>query len=749
MLHRRFFGYFLVLSALTIAATVAFEAWSFRRAIDHSLRQNLLFARSVAGAVSAMVEERSAVLDDLLQTTARTDAEDAKAVAAAVAAARVRQPGCDGAAVFDGKRQLVGADVGPGGFVPVDVLLPALRRAEQSGQLVATSLWRGRDNRPRVALVKGMPIGPKDGGRWLGAVLHLRADDAAFSRPFEHFLVNDQSRLQLLDAAGVALFSNVPGERFRSAVHGTYFTDKVRLGAPAQMACHSCHKGPDAETVRENEATTVAPIVNLDWVVTVREGTRDLYAPMRETILMSTLLVSLIFGLFVGYYLLVARRVLLPMRQLVRAAQAIGGDPDRSPLAVAGRDEFALLAESLQALRSKSELAPPPAQPPPVAELRGNFGASASLPKLMTAIAESVAGSPPVCAAILCATGRAAGDELSAVAGASVRCEGSLPGVLEAAAAGRDKITVAELQEKGIALADAGDTQFFVVQRIAVGDVLRGALWIGLGSFAPELLQMQLPTLSLLAAQVQSLLERTILYDQLHAEQQRKNRMLRHLFEAEAEERRRIAREIHDDTAQELTALLLVLETLPEGSADAERKNLERAKQLVQRTLDGINRLVRRLRPAVLDDLGLVEAVRTTGHNVLETAGVQFSLDVQGDEWPVPPDTENLVYRVFQEAATNVVRHAKAQHMTVRLQFEQDRLLGWFEDDGCGMDLRWLDDLHARPRWGILGIRERIVQSGGSVEFSVPAGGGLRIVFEIPIFAKEDGHDPASQTGAG
>lgn len=192
---------------------------------------------------------------------------------------------------------------------------------------------------------------------------------------------------------------------------------------------------------------------------------------------------------------------------------------------------------------------------------------------------------------------------------------------------------------------------------------------------------------------------------------------------------------------------MLVLETLPDGNAAQERANLERAKALVQRTLDGINRLVRRLRPAVLDDLGLVEAVRTTAQNVLQSSGIEFALQVQGNDTGVPQDVENAVYRVFQEAATNVVRHAQATKVTLHLHFERDHLLGYIEDNGRGMDLRWLDDLAARPRWGMLGIRERIVQAGGSVAFSTPTGGGLRIAFEVPLPTGQGGGDHGGASG--
>ncbi len=747
MLHKRFFGYFLLLSAIVIAATAAFEAWSIRRAIDHSLHQNLLFARSVAGAIDHKMGANARLLDRVLDGVVAANG-DAKAVGEALRTARAHNGCIDGIAVFDHRRQLVGQDIGPGGFAKVEVLLPVLRRAEKDDKLVASDLWKGKDGRHRVLLARARRVG--EGG--LLAVLHVRPDDPAFVAMFEHFVVNDQSRLQLLDSSGVALYSTQPAERFRSVVHGTYFTDKVRLGATAQMQCHSCHKeGQAHETVRENEVTTVAPLPGLDWVVTVREGTRELYAPMRETVLMSTALVSLIFGCFVGFYVLLSRRVLRPMRQLMQTATALGADAGGTGPGLSTGDEFAVLAKSLHALGSQSRSAPQPAALlyTPAAMPRVPLP---GLAQLLPTLVQGIAGNPPVVCGVLHLRGEALPDDCVAAAGVTLRVDGALRPVLEQAIPENGQVSPADLAPRGVVVEGAPDLKAFVVQRIAVGDVVQGALWLGLTDASPDVLRYQLPTFALLAGQVQSVVERTILYDQLRTEQDRKNRMLRHLFEAEAEERKRIAREIHDDTAQELTALLLVLETLPDGNAAQERANLERAKTLVQRTLDGINRLVRRLRPAVLDDLGLVEAVRATGQNVLQSAGILFELQAQGGDAHVPQEIENAVYRVFQEAATNVVRHAKATRVSVHLQCEADRILGYIEDNGSGMDLRWLDDLAARPRWGMLGIRERIVQSGGSVQFSTPLGGGLRIAFEVPLPVGQGGgnHERApGQAGAG
>lgn len=756
MIRKRFLVYFLLLSAITVIATVAFEAWSFRRAIDHSLNQNLLFARSVAQVIGGLVDQEKVQVARLHDESARllgssNTVEDPKALAALMKSVRAATLDNDGAVLFDAGRQLIAADIEPAGLPPSDVLMPALRRAEATDGAVVTDLWKGQDHRPRIAVVRGRTTGQGKNTRWRAAVVYIRLDGPNFERLFSYFLVNEQSRLQLLDSTGVALFSTLPAERYGSVVHGTYFTDKVRLGGVAQMQCHSCHKKGHDVTVRESEVTTVAPVPGTDWTVTVREGTRDLFEPMQETVYASSALVSLIFGCFVGFYLLLSRRVLRPMRQLAETANALATGGDMTPIAKYAQDEFALLALSFEAMRARSRPVSgsvPVVAPVPAVSLLTPTRPLPDLAQTLGGLVEGVAASRAVSSVLLHLRGAAAIDGFFRAEGITVRSEGPLGAALEAAAAGRVQVPIADLEARGIAVEDKNNTRLFYVQRIRIPDSLEGELWIGVSDGSEAMGRYLGPTLAVIGGQVQSLVERSLLYEQLRIEQDHKNRMLRHLFDAESEERKYIAREIHDETAQELTALLLQLEAFPEDMAPQAEANLAKAKLLVSRILQGLNRLVRRLRPAVLDDMGLVEGVRATGLSLLESAGIAFDLEVEGDDVDLPREVESTVYRVFQEAATNIVRHAGAKRVMMRLRVEPDRLMGWIEDDGRGMDPSGLDVRAKHPRWGLLGMRERIVQMGGTIEFATATAGGLRIVFDVPLTAEGGLHGDSSSGDA-
>ncbi len=763
MIRRRFLFYFLVATAFTITATVVFEVYTLKRTINHSVEQNLLFARSIAGFIGGAVEQEGHELAELARALPE-ETQSADQVRAALSSTRFAMLDTDGVAVFDERGTLIAHLNGPSGLMPPRVLLPALRHALETKGLVATDMWSGLDDKPRIGLVQ--PV--EKNGKWRTVAASMRLDAAPFQRTFEYFLIGDRARMQLLDSRGSALYSTRPDERFRSAVHGTYFTDRVREGKPAQMQCHSCHTDPDEGEVRENEMMTVAPVPGTNWSVTVREGTRDLYQPMREMAYSSIALVSIIFGAFVGFFLMMSRHVLRPMRQLAEAAAAVAQGRDEPLLVIDARDEVGVLAESFETMRLRMKRATTASGRVTAVDV-GDIDTKAK------------GGGDAVTEATATADGEGRRASLAAVAQSATFRQGlertfghlldsffdvhlvrsavlvldpdSLPGglvatrgldlsvppqtlqrVLAEVRAGRELVLVGELAAHGVTIGETSGTLAFYVVDFQALDALQGELWIGLDIDETPLSRYLRLTLSLIAAQVRSVVERALLYDQLRAEHDQKNRMVRHLFEAENEERKRIAREIHDETAQALTALLLLFETFPTGGDEAaQQAKLELAKDRVSQILDATDRLARRLRPAALDDLGLVEAVRTTGHNLLVSANIDFHLDAPQDQLGLPKEIEEGVYRVLQEATTNVARHSGAKAVRAGLAVRGDRLVAFFEDDGQGMDLSWLGDASARPRWGLLGMRERVIQLGGAIRFSSSKEGGLRIDLEVPV----------------
>jgi signal transduction histidine kinase len=192
--------------------------------------------------------------------------------------------------------------------------------------------------------------------------------------------------------------------------------------------------------------------------------------------------------------------------------------------------------------------------------------------------------------------------------------------------------------------------------------------------------------------------------------------LTRLLLTVQEDERRRIARELHDEAGQVLTAVKIELDL--EGRRDAS--------QLVGRALAQVRDLSNLLRPSVLDDLGLAAALRALGDDFSSRTHIAVTLDVTGVTRRLPSDVEVVIYRVVQEALTNVARHAEAATASVRLSLDDGHARLEVEDDGRGAGEA------ASPHLGWLGMQERVTAVGGTLSMGSAEGGGLRLEACIP-----------------
>jgi signal transduction histidine kinase len=209
--------------------------------------------------------------------------------------------------------------------------------------------------------------------------------------------------------------------------------------------------------------------------------------------------------------------------------------------------------------------------------------------------------------------------------------------------------------------------------------------------------------------------------------------LLRHTVIAQEDERGRIARELHDETAQFLTALSLNLATLknllPEEPHTQELINdlQSQTRQMSQ----GIYRLVHDLRPAQLDDLGLVPALQYLAEEEYRLAGLQVDLIIEGQRQRLDPLVETVFFRVAQEALTNVVRHAQCEHANLELAFEPRQVVLHVRDQGVGINFKAMQS--GERGWGLEGMRERVDSIAGQLKIYSPEGGGTVVKVIVPI----------------
>jgi two-component system sensor histidine kinase UhpB len=197
---------------------------------------------------------------------------------------------------------------------------------------------------------------------------------------------------------------------------------------------------------------------------------------------------------------------------------------------------------------------------------------------------------------------------------------------------------------------------------------------------------------------------------------------------AQERERLRIAQALHDEAGQTLTAVALEVERAAASGAEADRAQMSAIAGQLHATLDEIRRIARELRPEALDDLGLVNALIALCSRVAKQGGIQVERDLGSQLPQLPEDTELVVYRVAQEALTNVLRHSGASRCRVRLAAAGDRLTLEVADDGVGMPAQ-----RGAETIGIEGMRERALLAGGRLGLGPGLDGGTAVTLEIPL----------------
>jgi signal transduction histidine kinase len=203
---------------------------------------------------------------------------------------------------------------------------------------------------------------------------------------------------------------------------------------------------------------------------------------------------------------------------------------------------------------------------------------------------------------------------------------------------------------------------------------------------------------------------------------------VRRVVDAQESERRRLALELHDETGQALTSILLGVSSI-RAAADAEEA--ERAegavRGLVVQALQDVRALAVELRPAALDDFGLGPAIERLGETFAERSGIETVVQANLEQ-RLPPEVEITIYRVVQEALTNIVKHSGAQHVSIVISSRDGGVAATIDDDGLGFDSSKVRS----DALGLLGMRERLALVGGTLEVESAAGSGTTIAAQVP-----------------
>ncbi len=211
--------------------------------------------------------------------------------------------------------------------------------------------------------------------------------------------------------------------------------------------------------------------------------------------------------------------------------------------------------------------------------------------------------------------------------------------------------------------------------------------------------------------------------------------MLALTISAQEQERRRIAGDLHDGVGQALTSLLIGLRTIADAEVlDSARLRASELREVVADTLEDVKRLVRGLRPSVLDDLGLKPALERLVSDAGKTLALDMSWDLAALEGSrLPEQLELTVYRIVQESLGNIAKHAQAKTVHVALEREQGELIVRVQDDGRGFVAASAKALIAEGHMGLTGMTERAVLLGGSLNVDTQPGEGTTVIARLPL----------------
>ncbi len=238
------------------------------------------------------------------------------------------------------------------------------------------------------------------------------------------------------------------------------------------------------------------------------------------------------------------------------------------------------------------------------------------------------------------------------------------------------------------------------------------------------------------------------LYSELKHRDQMRGDLLHRLITAQEEERKRISRELHDETYQILTGLEYALDNAAEtGTLEEIPPLLERMHSMTENALQGVQRMMFDLRPAMLDHLGLIPALRWYAETRLKESGTQVRIRELGELLRLSPDVETALYRVVEEAINNIARHSRARSAELVFEFTNDRVEIRVSDDGSGFDLASLKVAPDGKRGlGLMGMEERMGVINGEFHLESNLGSGTVIHLIVPIREGEHGKNTSTDS---
>lgn len=740
---------FLALGAASFVGAVAVLS---RTMVDDSVERLLAERLELARTVGAFVEQRmTANLARLATVTSEAFAGGGDGEALREALSSEYHVGIyqEGAFALDTTGALVAVAPTDLRETLVAVDLPAMvRTVDTRGGIASTQVVRlGRGERPVVILVGAVR---RQGERlgYVGGIMPVTDNNALGPALRAHRGV--ESVMDLVDTGGVVVASTDPRRLLVPGDHDEVLSKAIRDGRGLRGRCHGCHTNTEElSSARVETVLAFAPLPTLSLGIAVQQPEVDALEPafalQRRLVMIGVSFVAL-FLLFAG---LSVRSVVDPVKRLTREVRSVEAGQGRAALPAFGRDEVGVLATTLERWRSglidsleaaeqhrhalNVEMERTRQHLEALQEIAGQYmlGADAEgivehgldamlhLLGLSRGVVRVVFGEREIVIRRLMPADMAGrlleacvrevelhhhGDDCDAI-----RCSTHMA------------------LENGENLATVIGAHHTVPNGIRVDCVLADRA---------DRSDVQPRRLSSLVHHLGISVTSRLLHDQELARQHLQEQYLHRVMRAQEDERRRVARELHDTVAQDLAALRLEVERLG-GRPECQplRVEFDALERRASEVLESVRRTLFDLRLTVLENLGFLPTVQWHLERMEKVNGIRGILAVRGTEREPHYDTAVALFRIFQESLQNVVQHAKAEHVSVTARFSEGRVELMIEDDGRGFEVTAARTPASDTGrgLGLLGMEERARLVGGHVKIESVVGEGTTVTVSAPM----------------
>ena len=271
---------------------------------------------------------------------------------------------------------------------------------------------------------------------------------------------------------------------------------------------------------------------------------------------------------------------------------------------------------------------------------------------------------------------------------------------------------------------------------LVIQDRVEGSIVLSVDGETTWLTPRDISLIRTVASQLSLALANAMLYKEVQVREALRGELLHQIVSAQEQERQRIARDLHDGAGQMATALGLGLAAAGESlrsNPELGQRQLAELKGMSGQLVQELQRLIAGLRPSILDDLGLVPALRGLVKDFENRERVQVRFQVTGEQRRIRLDFETIIFRIAQESLTNVSKHANASSLMLRLDFAAQNISLQIEDDGRGFDAEEVLRSASKRHWGLLGIKERVALVGGQCDIVSEPGKGTTIRVSVPL----------------